>query len=275
MTQPVRGFMFDVDGTLVLGDRSGAGQYKVLPGAGEVLETLRTRGIPYVLLTNGSGYNPPVVAARLRGVGLAVEDAQMLTPSSVTADYLSRKGVKRCLILGTPGVGQPLADAGVEAVHPEHPGDHNVQAVYVGWHPDCNMRDIEAACQSIWAGAGFYVASDVPFFATQAGRSIGYSHAIVAAIRSLTKKRAIVLGKPSTHAMRFVARKLGVRVAEVGVVGDDPQLESAMAIATGATAFAVATGLTPYEAWIAMPKGRRPYHALHAVGDLLKNGLIP
>jgi HAD superfamily hydrolase (TIGR01450 family) len=275
MTQPVRGFMFDVDGTLVLGDRSGAGNYKVLPGADEVLETLKKRAIPFVLLTNGSGYNPPVVAARLRGVGLPVEDAQMLTPSSVAADYMVRKGVKRCLILGTPGVGQPLADAGIEAVHPEHTGDHNVQAVYVGWHPDCNMRDIEAAAQSIWAGAGFYVASDVPFFATQAGRSIGYSHAIVAAVRSLTKKRAIVLGKPSSHAMRFVARKLGVGVKDVGVVGDDPALESAMAVAAGATAFGVATGLTPYEEWIAMPKARRPHHALHAVGGLLENGLIP
>ena len=49
-----------------------------------------------------------------------------------------------------------------------------VDAVYVGWHPDCGMKDIEAACNAICAGAKLYVASDVPFFATQHGRSIGY-----------------------------------------------------------------------------------------------------
>ncbi len=50
-----------------------------------------------------------------------------------------------------------------------------MDAVYVGWHPDCGMKDIEAACHAIWAGAKLYVASDVPFFATRHGRTIGYS----------------------------------------------------------------------------------------------------
>ena len=104
--EPLRtpaGYMFDVDGTLVLGDRSGHG-YQVLPGAKEVLETLKARDIPFVLLTNGSAYPASEQTPRLRAVGLPVEDWQMLTPSSVTADYLARKAVKRALILGTPSV---------------------------------------------------------------------------------------------------------------------------------------------------------------------------
>jgi ribonucleotide monophosphatase NagD (HAD superfamily) len=145
-----------------------------------------------------------------------------------------------------------------------------VQAVYVGWHPDCNMRDIESAAKAIWAGATLYVASDVPFFATKEGRSIGYSHAIVAAIRSLTGGRKTVLGKPSLHALRFVARKLGVPVKQIGVVGDDPQLETAMARRAGAVGFGVATGLTGVAAWADQPEAWRPHHVLETVGDLLK-----
>ena len=60
------GYMFDVDGTLVLGDRSGHG-YEVLPGARQVLETLKANGIPFVLLTNGSAY--PAPRSRRRGCG--------------------------------------------------------------------------------------------------------------------------------------------------------------------------------------------------------------
>ena len=40
------GFMFDVDGTLLLSDRS-LGGYELLPGAAETLDALAARGVPY------------------------------------------------------------------------------------------------------------------------------------------------------------------------------------------------------------------------------------
>src|SRR5277367_974042 len=110
---PVKGFMFDLDGTLVLSDRALSG-YEVLPGSIEVLSTLRTRLIPFVVLTNGSAYRPADQAKRFRSVGLPIEDEQMLTPSSVAADLMRRAGVTRVLILGSRGVGEILADSGIE-----------------------------------------------------------------------------------------------------------------------------------------------------------------
>ena len=65
------------------------------------------------------------------------------------------------------------------------------------------MKDIEAACNAILAGAKLYVASDVPFFATRQGRTIGYSYAIVGAIRRVTRAPMILTGKPSLHAHAF------------------------------------------------------------------------
>ncbi len=158
----IKGFMFDLDGTLLLSDRS-LGGYELLPGAVEVLTALKSRGLPYVVLTNGSNYPPPEQAEKLRKLGLPVADEQMLTPSSVAAQLMKSRKVKRALVLGTRGVGYALNEAGVESVFTGEPGADDVQAVYVGWHPDCNMKDIEAACQAIWAGAKMYVASDVPF----------------------------------------------------------------------------------------------------------------
>ena len=266
---PIRGFMFDVDGTLLLSDRS-LDRYEVLPGAIEALSALRERAIPFVLLTNGSAYPPAEQAARLRKVGLPVLDEQMITPSSVTADHMCRRGVKRALILGTRGVGQSLVEARIETRYTGDPQAHEVDAVYVGWHPDCGMKDIETACHAIWAGAKLYVASDVPFFATRQGRAIGYSFAIVGAIRRLTKASIVLTGKPSLHALRFVARKLGVSMREVGVVGDDPEVEIVMARRGGATALGVTTGMTTLEEWEGQRALRRPHRVLTHLRELLQ-----
>lgn len=264
----IRGLMFDVDGTLLLSDRA-LGGYEILPGAIEVLTALRERAFPFVLLTNGSNYPPAEQAAKLRRSGLPVEDAQMITPSSVAADYLSRRGIRRVLVLGNRGVGHALMEAGIETVYTGEPRAAEVEAVYVGWHPECGMKDIETAAHAIWSGAGLFSASDVPFFATRQGRTIGYSFAIVGAIRRLTRAPVTVMGKPSLHALRFVARRLGTRMPHVGVVGDDPIVESVMARRGGATALAVTTGMTSRDEWLRQPEKRRPHRILTELRELL------
>jgi HAD superfamily hydrolase (TIGR01450 family) len=265
----IGGFMFDVDGTLILSDRS-LGSYKALPGAAKVLSEFRKRGIPFVVLTNGTAYPPVEQAGKLRKLGLPVDDHQMLTPSSVAADLMTRRGVGSALILGTPGVGYCLREAGIKLKFTGEDGADKVDAVYVGWHPDCGMKDIELACNAIWNGAALYVASDVPFFASASGRSMGYSHAITAAIRKLTHAPMVLTGKPSLHALRYVARMLGVPVRKVGVVGDDPAVEIVMARRGGATGFGVTTGFNKEAGWAAQPANRRPHRLLKGVGDLLK-----
>ena len=264
----LKGLMFDLDGTLLLSDRS-LGAYEMLPGAVELLTELRRRAFPFVVLTNGSAYPPAEQAAKLRKLGLPVHDECMLTPSSVAADLMVRAGVRRALVLGGPGVGQALRDARIDTVQVGEAGERDVQAVYVGWYPECNMKAIEAACHAIGAGARLYVASDVPFFATKNGRTMGYSYAIVGAIRRVTRAPMILTGKPSLHALRFVAHRLGLRRREVGIVGDDPSVEIIMARRGGARSFAVTTGMMAREEWDHQTGLRRPDEILRRLGDLL------
>jgi len=264
----VDGYMFDLDGTLILSDRN-LGTYRMLPGAAEVLNTLNERGIPFVLLTNGSAYPPAEQAAKLRKLGLPVADDQMLTPSSVAADLMTRNGETSALVLGTRGVGHCLGEAGIDLYFPGDEGAARADAVYVGWHPDCGMKDIEAASVAIWNGARLYVASNVPFFATAAGRTMGYSFAITAAIRALTKAPMILTGKPSVEALRYVSRKLCVPMTRIGVVGDDPVVEIVMARRAGAVAYGVTTGFNKAADWAAQTGVHRPDVLLGGVGDLL------
>ena len=264
----VEGFMFDLDGTLVLTDRSLSG-YQLLPGAVEVLTELTARGFPFVVLTNGTHYPASEQAPKLRALGLPIPDESLLTPSTVAADLMPRRGVKSVLVLGTPGVGHALREAGLQTVVTGEDGAEHADAVYIGWHPQCAMKDIEAAIRAIWCGAALYVASDVPFFATANGRMMGYSHAITAAVRKLTRAPMVLTGKPSLNALRFVARKLGVPMRKIGVVGDDPLVEMIMARRGGAIGFGVTTGLSKKQDWLRQPLGRRPHRILRHLTELL------
>ena len=270
---PAKGFMFDLDGTLLLSDRA-LGGYEVLPGAIEVLTALRQRAIPFLVLTNGTAFRPADQAKRLRGIGLPVEDDQMFTPSSVAAYLMRRAGIRRALTLGSRGVGDVLVESGIEVAYPGEAQAQEADAVYVGWHPECTMKDIEAACNAIWAGAKLYVASDVPFFATKQGRSMGYSYAIVGAIRRLTKARVLLTGKPSLHALRFVAKKLNLPIRDIAVVGDDPLVEIIMARRGGATALGVVTGMTNSEDWARQPQLQRPHFVLANIREILTCGVL-
>jgi 4-nitrophenyl phosphatase len=272
--RPVEGFLFDLDGTLVLTDRTFSG-YQVLPGAIELLCELKSRGFPFVVLTNGTNYPASEQAPKLRAAGLPISDDALLTPSSVAADLMPRRGVKRALVLGTPGVGHALAEAGIHTLFPHDNGSDEVDAVYIGWHPDCGMKDIETAAKAIWNGAELYVASDVPFFATAGGKTMGYSYAISAAVRRITRAPMILTGKPSLHALRLVSKKLGIAMTRVGVVGDDPLVEMIMARRGGAVGFGVTTGISKARDWSRQPLGRRPHHVLRSLRELLHAAAIP
>jgi 4-nitrophenyl phosphatase len=269
---PVEGFMFDLDGTLMLSDRS-LGGYRLLPGAVEILCELQTRGVPFVVLTNGTAYPVSEQAPKLRALGLPISDELLLTPNTVAAELMPKRGVKRALVLGVPGVGRALAEAGIETVFTGEDRADEVQAVYIGWHPDCGMKDIEAACKAIWNGAELYVASDVPFFATSAGKTMGYSHAITAAVRKITRAPMILTGKPSLHALKLVAKRLGIPMRRVGVVGDDPLVEMIMARRGKAIGFGVTTGTTSAEEWAAQPRARRPHRIVRDLGDILETAV--
>ncbi len=136
------------------------------------------------------------------------------------------------------------------------------------------MSDIHAACEAVLAGAALFTASDVPFFASKAGRAFGYSCAISGAIARVTGAEPEVTGKPSLHAMNFVAAKLGVPSRDVVVIGDDPRVETEMARLGDAIGIGVTTGTTSYDEWAAQPPERRPHRVIDRLSELEGLGLL-
>lgn len=263
----IKGFMFDMDGTLILGDRRNNAMHP-LPGAIGFLEHLNERGIPWVVLTNGTIRSARDYTPVLRGAGLPLGDQTMMTPSSVAADYFVSRGYHRVMVLGGPGVSESLRDAGLEILSSREPPAKPVDAVYIGWYREFGFTDLEIAFHAVRDGAALYSASDAPFFATAQGLAIGTSCAIGAALQALTSVQATILGKPSTHALQAVAGKLGLAPHEVAVVGDDPDIEVTMALAGGALAVYVHSGTGGPEAFATRPPEAQPHISVPTIAEL-------
>ncbi len=265
-----KGFIFDMDGTLALGDAASGG-HVALPGAVALLERIKDRGTPVRVLTNGTAKPPAAYAASLRDAGFDLADEEMMTPSTVAAAWLAAHGVSRVRVLGNAGTAAPLLEAGIEVIAPSAPA-RDVEAVYTGWHRDFCFHDLEAAVRDIWAGARAVTASHVPFFATREGRGLGTAFPMNVVIRAWTGKRPKVLGKPSRECFFTALSLMGLprsAAAEVVVVGDDPQLETRMANSVGAISVGVATGLVGLGEMRALGPAERPLLALESVADLL------
>ena len=262
------GFIFDMDGTIALGD-SKSGGHRALPYAIAVLEALKANGTPYVVFTNGTAKPPAAYANSLRNAGFLVEDGQMLTPSTSAAVWLESVGARKVRVLGNPGCAAPLIDAGLEVVGPSEEAEE-VDAVYTGWFREFDFNALEAGCHSLWNGARLVTASNVPFFATENGRAIGASFPINAMLTAMTRKRPRILGKPSKVAFDTAMKMLGLprsAARDMVVVGDDPALEMRMANAVGATSVGLATGIMGSD--VALPEKDRPTVLLDDLEPLL------
>jgi 4-nitrophenyl phosphatase len=264
------GFIFDMDGTIALGDAASGG-HKALPHAVALLNALRERGKPYCVFTNGTAKPPAAYAESLRNAGFDIRDAEMMTPSSSAARWFVKMGISRVRVLCKEGGSVPLRTAGITVIGPSEKAE-GVEAVYTGWHRDFSFADMEAACESVWQGAILTTASHVPFFATATGRGIGSSFAINKMITSLTGKQAKVLGKPSRIALDAAVHAMGLRKSaarNIVVVGDDPALEMKMANSAKALSIGVTTGLMTHDTIANLPTAEQPALLLDSLEALL------
>jgi 4-nitrophenyl phosphatase len=262
----VRGFVLDMDGTLVLGDRNNR-EIRPLPGAVAFLRLLTELDLRFCVFTNGTVKTPQQCADALEQAGFRLPDDVVLTPASSAIEIFRRRGHRRVMVLGGKGITEPLEAAGIETL-PPLPGT-TADAVLAGWYrQELTFESLEAAVEAVSAGAAFYSASQSPYFATAEGRTLGSSRAISAVVRDVTDCQVTVVGKPSVDALHVAARHLGVPADELAVVGDDPELEVPMALEGGALAVAVHTGIGHAQSFTDLPEAVRPHLDLPDVGVL-------
>lgn len=248
----IRGIMFDIDGCLVISDGPSGQDGRVLDGAIESIESAKASGRKYCVFTNGTAQRPREIAHHLREMGINVPDELVLTPAVVAAEVVkARYGDEPVFVFGTSGMIDDFTERGVNVVDytsVRNGAEPGAKAVVIGWDTQFGKDKIQVAAEAINAGAELYCTSYSPAFASRDRLNVGISGFITEGLRFVTGKNSFeVLGKPSSHAMNVISRLLKTPIEEILVIGDDIQLESAMARHTGALAGLVTTGTSSEE----------------------------
>jgi len=263
----VRGFVFDVDGTLVRRFPDGV---HPLPGAVEVLEAIRGSGRPLAIFSNGSHMPPAQFARDLRADGLPVSDEEMVTPVRSALSYLRRRHAGTpVLLFAQSSVADLLAREGVDVIVPGDGATRPPGAVLVLHVDDTTIPDLEQAARAVTGGARLLTANYLPAYAGANGPIFSRGAMVTAAIAKAADVRPTVVGKPSRAAVHEVSTRLGVPSADLLVTGDDVRMDIGLGLLGGARTVLVRTGITGNMDLSRLPERRRPHAVIDSVEELL------
>ena len=146
------------------------------------------------------------------------------------------------------------------------------QVVVVSFDRTFDYEKLNAAFQAVRYGGAVIVATNPdPYCPTPEG-GIPDCAAMLAAIEACSGARAeAVVGKPSIHMARALARAAGMPAEGVAVVGDRLLTDIAMARSMGMTGVLVLTGATCAESIEGSPV--QPDFVIGSLSELLPEGL--
>lgn len=228
------GYVFDLDGTLVLGDR-------VLPGAPATVAALRAGGRSVRYLTNKPLERAAAYAALLTRLSIPAGPDEVVTSTDALVRYLRlRHPTTPALLVAEPLVGELLVEAGLPVTG--EPADAGV--VVVSFDRTFDYPKLLGAYRAVRRGAVIVATNPDPYCPTPDG-GLPDCAAMLAAIEACTGVRAeAVVGKPSVHMARTLLGRLGVRPDRTLLVGDRLDTDIAMALQAGMDAALVLTGAT-------------------------------
>lgn len=259
----VRGFVFDVDGSLV--ERDADFRAHPLPGAVQVLEAIRASGRPLVLFTNGSHIGPEAFAAGLRDDGLPVADDELLTPVCSALSYLARRHPgEPAMVFGSEATRARLAAAGVPLVD----GD-DAAVVLVTHIQQVDLDAMQRASRAVSRGARLLTASYQAGYWGADGPVFSRGAMVTAGIAKVTGARPVIVGKPSTAAVREYVDRLGVPSEETAVIGDDLGMDVALGRRGGSRTILVRSGMSGSVDLDRVPERRRPHAVIDGVEEVL------
>jgi 4-nitrophenyl phosphatase len=229
---PIRNLIIDMDGVLYLGDTP-------LPGLVAFFDFLSERGIRFQLVTNNSTLTPAMYAAKMAGMGVMVQESDVLTSSIATADYLADRHPRgsRVYAIGEEGLKDALQRAGfvLSRIDPV--------AVIVGFDRDITYAKLREATLLIRAG--------VPFVATNPDRTLPVPEGqvpgtgtLLAALTAATDQEPLIIGKPAPLLMEQAMARMGAVPETTAAIGDRPETDMLSAQRAGILCVLTLAGAT-------------------------------
>lgn len=229
-----RGYVFDLDGTVYLGEA-------LLPGAKRTIETLRQAGCRIAYVSNKPIDTRQSYADKMTRLGLPTPVEDIVNSSQVLIGWLTDHAPGARVF---PIAEQVLIDELIEAglVITDRPGE--IQYVIASFDRTFVYRKLQIAFDAIRAGAHL-IASNADAYCPVPGGGEPDAASIIAAIEACTgHKNELVAGKPSALMARTAMTVLGTDPAESIMVGDRVETDILMGQRAGMSTAMPLTGAT-------------------------------
>jgi HAD superfamily hydrolase (TIGR01458 family) len=245
-----RAVLLDLDGVLYVEGRP-------LPRAAGVVEELRAAGLALRFVTNTTAHSRRATLEKLRRLGFAVEEDELVTPAVLALQHCRDRGHTSAALL--------VRDE-LKGEFGELEGSGEPDAVIVG---DLGERFdygvLNRAFRQLLAGAELIALQKNRYWLRDDGLCLDVGP-FVAALEYAAGCEALVVGKPAGAFFDHVLDGLGVPAGAAVMVGDDIESDIGGALRAGLAAVLVRTGKYREEAVAA--SGIEPTAIVDSAADL-------
>jgi arabinose operon protein AraL len=253
----VRGYIFDLDGTIYLGDHA-------IPGAPEVVAELRRRGCGVVFVSNKPLQQRHVYAEKLSRLGIPAGVDDVINSSLVMARYLVREMPGATVFaIGERPLLDELAAAGLSLS--EEPEE--IDVVIASFDRTFDYRKLDIGFRALRRGARF-LATNADRTCPVEGGELPDAAAVIGALEGCSGRTLeLIVGKPSPLILEMALEQLGVPARACMMVGDRLETDILMGKQAGMVTAVVLTGVTRRRDVAHAPAP--PDYVLDSVADLL------
>ncbi|CAN5274447.1 HAD-IIA family hydrolase [soil metagenome] len=256
------GYVFDLDGTIYLGD-------ELLPGAKRLILKLRELGKRVVFLSNNATKDPRMYAEKLDGLGLKTPASEIVnTVVTMTEWLLSNHPDATVFPISEEPLKNSLSEAGIRIS--EDPEE--IDIVIASYDRTFEYRKLQIAFDAIWFYKRAMLVTTNPdrYCPFPGGRGEPDAAAIVAAIEACTGTKCQVnVGKPDPIMLETVMGLIGLDAKECVMIGDRLYTEIRMAKAAGMPSAVVLTGETTEEDLAGQAEENLPDYTLERIDQLV------
>ena len=234
----IRLFLFDMDGTLYLGNR-------LFDFTIELLDTIRSTGRRYLFMTNNSSKSVEDYIKKLANLGISAVREDFITSSQATAYYLKENYPNhRLYVCGTQSLKKELIMEGFTVT--EHLPD--VDCIVMGFDTELTFQKLEDVSRLLLTRENIpYVATNPDYVCPTEFGSVPDCGSVCDMIYNATGKRPVVIGKPSPLMPQLAMERYGFSKEETAVVGDRIYTDIKSGLNAGITGILVMSGETTEE----------------------------
>ena len=251
-------FLFDMDGTLYLGNQ-------LYEFSKELLATIRDKGKRYLFMTNNSSKSVKDYVKKLEKLGIEATEDDFLTSSQATAYYLKlhHEG-QRLYVCGTNSLKEELRKNGFVITEELE----EVDCIVMGFDTELTFKKLEDVSKLLLTRENIpYIATNPDYVCPTEFGSVPDCGSVCDMIYNATKKRPLVIGKPAALMPELAMQKFGYHKEETVVVGDRIYTDIKSGINAGTYTILVLSGETTEE--ILNASEEKPHLVLRDAGEII------